>query len=56
MYTGGKGPGPSGNGLVKGDNNIGIVIATVQVIGPEIVQLTTRGGKVISSSFKPNPC
>jgi hypothetical protein len=40
----------------RGDNKIGIVIAMVQVIGPELVQLMTRGGKVISSSFKPNPC
>jgi hypothetical protein len=35
---------------------IGIGIAMVQVIGPEIIKLMTRGGRAISTSFKPNPC
>jgi hypothetical protein len=53
---GGRVRGQAAMVWARGDNKIRIVIAMVHVIGPEVVQLMTRGGKVISSSFKPNPC
>jgi hypothetical protein len=52
---GGKGPGPSGHGLGQGDDKIGIVVARVQVMGPEIYHLMARGAALaIDFSFKPN--